>query len=67
MTDAQLRDALVSFLMSNTEGRYAWDPASILQAASHIGVTEARVQRAVDQLQGRVVQDKYTGEIDLWK
>lgn len=67
MTDAKVRDALVDFLMSNTEGRFAWDPASIAQAAEHLGVTEARVQRAVDQLWQRIVQDKYSGEIHLWK
>jgi len=67
MTDAKVRDALVDFLMSNTEDRFAWDPASLAQAAQHLNLTEARIQRAVDQLWKRIVQDKYSGEFHLWK
>ncbi|QOF72534.1 hypothetical protein IG197_05500 [Aminobacter sp. SR38] len=62
----KVRDALVEVLMSNTQDRLAWDPASPAQAAQHLGLTQAPIQRAVDRLWQRIVQDRSSGDFHLW-
>ena len=41
----------------------AWEPVAPALAALRIGVTEARILRAAEQLWSRVNRDKYTGNI----